>query len=261
MSIPGESMTNPRSTIPVVVTCEHASHAVPEGAPYPGVSNDVLLDHVSWDPGALDLAAVIARELAAPLVAGTCSRLLVDLNRSPDNPAVIPAVSFGVPVPGNQNLSDAERSTRVRDFHAPYWNEVAARIDQAVAAHGRVLHVMIHSFTPFLDPERRRFDLGLLFDPDRPSEVQLAQLARMRLENAGCSVELNRPYSGAADGIPMPHRRKHADGVYTCLEVEANQGMMTGRWAERLGAAVCEVVREALGERAGCRAKTEHAGS
>lgn len=235
---------------PVVVTCEHASFAVPADCPSLGVSDEVLRDHVSWDPGAKALAESVARRLDAPAVMGHCSRLVVDLNRSPDNPAVIPASSFGVPVPGNQALPECARTDRLAKFHAPYWSEVARRIDRAVSRHGYVIHVSVHSFTPRMDPEGRRFDVGLLFHPERRQEVRIALQAKEHLMSAGWSTELNRPYSGDMDGIATPHRGRMSDDTYACLEVEANQGRMTEGWERPLAGAIAEVVKKVMRDRA-----------
>jgi predicted N-formylglutamate amidohydrolase len=235
---------------PVVVTCEHASFAVPPDCPPLGVGEEVLRDHVSWDPGALELAEQVARRLGASVVAGGCSRLVVDLNRSPDNPVVIPANSFGVPVPGNQGLSAEARRRRLERYHAPYWNEVARRLHRAVAAHGRALHVSVHSFTPHMEPELRKFDVGLLFDPARASEVRIARAVRPVLQRRGWSVEMNRPYRGDMDGVAAPHRVRFADDAYACLEVEVNQGRMTDGWAAALAEGIVEAVLDATGGRA-----------
>ncbi|MCP3868375.1 MAG: hypothetical protein GY703_09825 [Gammaproteobacteria bacterium] len=48
------------------------------------------------------------------------SRLLVDLNRSLEDPSAIPEVSDNVPVPGNQGLSREQKALRVRSFYTPY---------------------------------------------------------------------------------------------------------------------------------------------
>src|SRR5690606_16514971 len=70
-----------------VVTCEHASRAVPSGMRRAlAGARDLLPTHRGWDPGALPFAEALARALDAPLVAGKVSRLVIDLNRSPHNP-------------------------------------------------------------------------------------------------------------------------------------------------------------------------------
>jgi predicted N-formylglutamate amidohydrolase len=234
----------------VVVTCEHASADVPADGPNLGVGPEVLLDHVSWDPGAVDLAAVLASRLGVELTAGTCSRLVADLNRSPDNPVVIPEVSFGVAIPGNRGLSAPERAARIARYHAPYWRAVASRIEATVATFGFSLHVSVHSFTPRLDPARRLFGVGLLFDPERATETALVGAVGNALLQHGWTVERNQPYRGDMDGIAAPFRRKFDDGRYACLQVEVNQRVMVGEWATRLGEVIAQAIAGFMRDRA-----------
>ena len=66
-----------------LVTCEHGGNDVPPRYRYLFEGIEHLLDtHEGYDPGALALAETLANTLAAPLVASTTTRLLVELNRS-----------------------------------------------------------------------------------------------------------------------------------------------------------------------------------
>jgi predicted N-formylglutamate amidohydrolase len=70
-----------------VITCEHGGNRIP--VPYRNLfhAHQALLDsHRGYDPGALIMARALATAFAAPLVASTVSRLLVDLNRSVGHP-------------------------------------------------------------------------------------------------------------------------------------------------------------------------------
>ena len=63
----------------LVITCEHGGNRIP--SLYRDLFHDyqVLLDsHRGFDPGALVMARALAAAFAAPLVASTVSRLLVD---------------------------------------------------------------------------------------------------------------------------------------------------------------------------------------
>ena len=71
----------------LVITCEHGGNRIPR--PYRDLfqAHQALLDtHRGFDPGALIMARELATAFAAPLVASTVSRLLVDLNRSIGHP-------------------------------------------------------------------------------------------------------------------------------------------------------------------------------
>jgi len=197
----------------VVVSCEHGGNRVPRR--YAGLfahAGGVLASHRGHDPGALAVARVLARAWRAPLVAATTTRLLVDLNRSPGNPAVFSAFS--------RDLPREERAALLARIHAPHWERVRSALD---ALPQRALHVAVHSFTPVLRGETRRFDVGLLYDPARRGERDLAAAWRRRLRDAGLRVRRNAPYRGTSDGLTTALRREHRRRRYLGLELELNQ--------------------------------------
>ena len=64
----------------LLVTCEHASNAVPGRWRKSFVADSaVLKTHRGWDPGAVVLARELAGEFDAPLHEGEFTRLLIDL--------------------------------------------------------------------------------------------------------------------------------------------------------------------------------------
>lgn len=215
-----------------VITCEHASAALPAEVGTLGVHESVMASHVAWDPGAAEVARRLAQVRGVTAELGEYTRLLVDLNRGPDNPCVVPEVAFGVEVPGNRGLTQQARRERIARWHAPYWERVRARVREALGA-GRCMHVSAHSFTPELDPERRTFPIGLLFDPEREHEVRAVEGMAALLRNANYRVEYNEPYPGTMDLITTRLRSEFGER-YVGIEIEINQAMMTEEWAERL---------------------------
>lgn len=221
----------------VVVTCEHASNAVPPGVDL-GVSSEVLASHVAWDPGAAEVAEALALALGAPYYFGRWTRLYVDLNRSATNAQVVPTTAFGVDVPGNL---DCDRESRM-NVHKEYRDEAAAAIHPALAEG--VLHLSIHSFTPDYQGEDRDFDIGVLYDPDRPGEVDWASRIRMALEDAGFHVVNNRPYLGTGDGHTAHWRTVAGPECYVGIEVEISHRVGRERFPAIVGA-LTEAVRGA----------------
>src|SRR5664280_2584857 len=72
-----------------VITCEHGGNRIPRTYRDLFHAHQAQLDtHRGFDPGALIMARALATEFAAPLVASTVSRLLVDLNRSIGHPCL-----------------------------------------------------------------------------------------------------------------------------------------------------------------------------
>ena len=210
-----------------LISCEHASCEAPPGYGTLGLDARVLRSHVGWDPGAAELAQALACRLQAPCVLGQWTRLLVDLNRSADNAAAVPEVAFGVEVPANRSLPGPARDKRLQRFHAPYWNAIRTRLQ-----HQRATHVSIHSFTPELDPTRRTFPIGLLFDPASAQEASLVDRLACVLVSRGYEVRCNEPYPGTMDLITTSMRNSLPG--YVGIELEVNQLIMTGNWQQPL---------------------------
>jgi predicted N-formylglutamate amidohydrolase len=226
----------------LVVTCEHGGNRIP--AEYSGHFHGwrrILDTHRGFDLGALVMARQLAAELHAPLVASTVSRLLIDLNRSLGNPRVWSDATRFLPPAAKQRI--------VRSHYAPYRQRVEAIVTRAVAAGRRVIHLSSHSFTPVLDARVRVADVGLLYDPARPTETAMA--ACWKAVFAGYAPELrvrrNYPYKGRNDGLTSSLRRRFPSESYVGMEIELNQGLMRHRpqW-RRLRGVVVTTVKAAL---------------
>jgi predicted N-formylglutamate amidohydrolase len=222
--------------MPLVVTCEHASGALPRGVDL-GLTDAVLETHVSFDRGAREIATALARAASAPLHLGAYSRLLVDLNRREDNPAVILAQSYGIDIPGNV-IDEPERMQRIERYHRPYREAARADVLRAVE-RGFCLHLSIHSFDPSLDPIARAFDAGVLFDPSRHPEAEIAAEIAEKLRGMSYSMRENEPYAGTPEGLTSYLRAQIDEARYVGIEIEASQA-----WVAREGA--CESFARSL---------------
>jgi predicted N-formylglutamate amidohydrolase len=106
----------------------------------------------------------------------------------------------------------------------------------------------VHSFTPVLDGVVRRTDVGVLYDPRRPGERDLALELRRRLRAAhDWRVRLNDPYRGNADGLTTTLRRRFPENRYWGIELEVNQRLVKrspARWfrlQQTLAKVLCEL--------------------
>jgi predicted N-formylglutamate amidohydrolase len=209
----------------VVITVEHASNAVPDGMDL-GVQPEVLDSHVAWDPGAPEVASIIAAELSAPLFLGRYTRLVADLNRSPENPASVPEVAFGVPVPANTGLTPEARAARLKRFHTPFWKRVQSTIEGSFAVGGPntcVLHLSIHSFVGEFAGEVREMSMGVMLDPDQRLERHAADLLLEGLQRLGVHAVENEPYDGRGDALVVAMRRRYSQDRYAGVQIEISQ--------------------------------------
>jgi predicted N-formylglutamate amidohydrolase len=201
-----------------IVTCEHGGNRVPrELAARFRAWHALLASHRGYDPGALATARTLARVLGAPLVASTVSRLVADLNRSP-----------GRQFRGSPIMREAPRGARAQAdarYYAPYRAEVLRIVGDAIRTGARVVHVSSHSFTPTLDGEVRRADVGLLYDPARVAERELCVRWQRALAERAPSLRVRRnyPYRGQNDGLTTFLRRRFDGDRYVGVEIEVNQ--------------------------------------
>jgi predicted N-formylglutamate amidohydrolase len=202
----------------LVITCEHGGNRIP--APYRDLfhAHQALLDsHRGYDPGALTMARALAKKFAAPLLASTVSRLLVDLNRSVGHPRLYSEATRKAPAEVRRRI--------LKHYYQPYRAQAERFVRQAIARHGQVIHLSSHSFTPELDGKVRDADIGLLYDPARPGEADLCE--RWKTSLKACALDLavrrNYPYAGNGDGLTAWFRRRLPPSAYVGIELEVNQ--------------------------------------
>ena len=198
-------VTNPRGAGHFVFTCDHASNFLPPEYGTMGLPEAQLSRHIAWDPGALPVARLLAAALDATLVETCISRLVLDCNRPLDAPDLIPPVSETTAIPGNANLSDAEREARIARCWRPFHDTVEAVVADRLATGRGAWLVSVHSFTPVYKGERRPWQVGIIHDDD----TRLAALLIAALKGeGGLTVGVNEPYAPA-------------DRVYFTLEAHA----------------------------------------
>lgn len=204
-----------------LVTCEHASNAVPESlrSRFRGCV-DILSTHRAWDPGGEELAVAMARRLSAPLLLGRYTRLAVDLNRSIDSSAAFSEFTRG--------LSPRERARLAASVWAPFRAEAEGIVDGFVHHRRRVLHLSAHTMTPVLNGERRDMDVAWLYDPRRSSEVGVvnAWMRTFRKLRPELRLARNRPYKGTDDGHTSSLRTRFPARAYAGIELEFNHGLL-----------------------------------
>lgn len=211
-----------------IVSCEHASNAIPAPHAEAFAGARRLLDsHEGYDAGALQMGRDLARALGAPLVAGTASRLLIDLNRSPDNVGLYSPISRAL---------DEETRRRIREaYYRPYRDRIRATVERWLLTGARVIHVSSHSFTPELHGVVREADIGLLYDPEREGEATLCHAWQEGLAATAPSLRVrsNYPYTGTSDGLTTALRGLYAGDRYLGIEIEVNQAHVfaaAGHW-------------------------------
>ena len=198
-----------------VVTCEHAGNTVPLNyAHLFHGKEEILQSHRGWDPGAVDVATALSKELSAPFFICETTRLLVEPNRSLHSESLFSEYS--------QSLTDAEKNHLLENYYHPHRSAVEQLIRNSSDG---ILHLSIHTFTPVWDGRERIIDLGLLFDPDRSNEAKVCEDYRTKLKKSlpAMNIEFNAPYKGIDDGFTTYLRTQFDNDRYLGIEIEINQ--------------------------------------
>ena len=229
----------------VVLLCEHAGRAVPRKLASLGLMRAQFDRHIAVDIGAEGLARGLSALLDAPLVLQRYSRLVVDCNRPPDAPDLIPEVSDGTPIPANVGLPRKDRDARIAALHRPFHARVTALLD-AHPAQGRAVVVAVHSFTPKLVTEgiARPWHVGLLFNRDDRFSRRLMTGLLARRPNLPSAF--NQPYSVSDRGDYAIPVHGEARGLnHTLIEVR-NDLIATPDWQADWAAFLGAAIRDAL---------------
>lgn len=208
MTEPFKVLGDPAS--PILIIVDHASNHVPEGIDL-GLAPEVLSQHVAWDIGVAEVAALLVERGGFCAVLGGVSRLVIDYNREADAPGLVPVQSDGHHIEGNKVAEVADRLTR---FYDPYHAKVA---ELAVAAQQPFLF-SLHSFTPCLQTkpdEQRPWEIGVLYDEDERG----ARIALPMLLEAGLVAGDQEPYSGKLLNATMNHHAEAHGRPYLGVEI------------------------------------------
>ncbi len=143
------------------------------------------------------------------------SRLLVDINRSLHKRSLFSAFT--------KELSEDEKKKILSDHYWPFRSVFAERIAEVIENNQVVFHVSVHSFTPILNGEVRKTDIGLLFNPGHGREKELALEWKSILNDQFplLKVRFNYPYLGRTDGHVAPLRQQFGN-AYAGIELEMN---------------------------------------
>jgi predicted N-formylglutamate amidohydrolase len=242
---PAVTVVNEHGASPIVLVCEHASNYIPARYANLGLPPEELQRHIAYDIGAAAVARHLSRHLDAPLALAGYSRLLIDCNRPLDSPTSIPVRSEATDIPGNINLSEAERAERDRLFFAPFRTRVGALLDARLAAAKPTLLIGVHSFTPVFLRVARRWHAGVLYA--RARRLAAALLAGLR-EDPALVVGENEPYRVTQGGDYTVPWLGEARGIATAL-FEVRQDLIADEdgavaWAARLAGVLRRVAAD-----------------
>ncbi len=243
---PPVSILNEHGKGCVLLTGDHTSNAFPKDMRQLGLEDAVLSKHVAYDIGTRKLITHLSQHLDAPAVIAGYSRLIVDLNRSLDDPSAFPEVSDGIRIPGNQGLTREDKALRVQSFYTPYRAAVDDMLQRFRQRDIIPAFISIHSFTPEMAGQQRPWHVGLLWDKDPRIPVPLME--RLRAHPEGFNVGDNQPYSGKHPADYTVDHHAEATGL-PHVSIEIRQDLVdTEEGAERWATILDDALRDILAD-------------
>lgn len=231
-------LVNAHGTPDILILCDHASAALPVAYGTLGLPATEFHRHIAYDIGCAEVVRSLASHLNCPAILGRYSRLLVDLNRGPDDPTIVMKLSDGSVIPANSNVdcfgNAGEFRFRIAHYHEPYHNAVDAQIKSALAQDHVPVIVSIHSFTPSWRGRAREWHAGVLWDKDPRLALPLL---RGLTEREGLTVGDNEPYGGFLKGDTLYRHCTKRGLPHALLEIrqdliDTENGQV--EWADRL---------------------------
>ena len=183
---------NPDAVVPVLLVCDHASHRFPRSLGTMGLDYLNRHSHVVHDIGAGALVEMLANNLGVTAVLCQYSRLIVDCNRELVDHNAFLEFNDGVDIPANHNLRSNEKEKRASEIYWPYHNAIEGQIGRLKDQGINPVFISVHSFSPVINGEARKWEIGVLWDKDSTT----AEFFLSNLGEAGYFVGDNKPYSG-----------------------------------------------------------------
>lgn len=235
-------LINPDARVGVIFLCDHATNHVPAAYDSLGLAAEHFDDHIAYDIGAEAVTRKMCKMMGAPAVLGPVSRLLIDCNRGPDHPTLVPPESDGVIVPANRDLTEAQIKARMDTYYHPFHEACDTLVAEHLADGIIPLLVAVHSFTPTMNGEDRVWHVGFLWNEDpRLAQAMIGLLER----ETDLVIGDNLPYSGKDLYYTM--QRHGADHGLPQTTLEIRQDLLDdGKKVREWAALLSELLEECM---------------
>jgi len=235
---------HPLANEPILLVCDHASCRFPKSLGDMGLDPFARRCHLAVDICAGPLTEKLADSLGVTAVLAQYSRLVMDCNRQLMDPSAFLQFGDGILVPGNRNLHPSDKELRANALYWPYHKAVDKQVQRLRAAGLLPAFIAIHSFTPVMNGESRRWEMGVLWDTD----TRLRDIFLDDFTAAGYCVGDNQPYSGKApQDYTIDH---HAEEIgLPHIGIEIRQDLIDNDGGVEIIANVMHKIIESIPER------------
>ena len=181
----------------ILFICDHASNTIPSKYKNLGLSQKLLSEHISYDIGAAGLTQKMANLMNAQAILSNFSRLLIDPNRSVDDPTSIMLFADKYIIPGNRSITDQDTKIRISEFYNQYHEKIEDVIASLLNDSIVPILISIHSFTRKFRDKIRPWEISILWDSDDRISAPLIDLLE---RDNNYVIGDNQPYKGYLRG-------------------------------------------------------------
>ena len=207
----------------LLVVCDHFSSRIPKYFKKLGLCKNDIESHITKDIYIDSLAMEIVKLLNSNAIFAQYSRLVVDLNRSPEDDTIITKNSDGVKIVGNIGITVLEKNQRLEQFFYPYHQKIENHLKRIKKMGKNPIILSLHSFVKKLNKEKavKPWSIGTMWDSDNRLSDRFKNYC---LKFNNITFGDNLPYSGrdlADYTIDL-----HAEGKYPYLCLEIRQDII-----------------------------------
>lgn len=210
----------------LLITCENGGHLIParvweawhrHGSRLPSRREMITQPAADW------AARALGQITGASVQTCAFSSLVVNVDHSLTHRHLFSRYARSLPESLRQNL--------IRTIYEPYRQRVRECLHRMIEGNGYVVHLAMHSFPLYRNHKPRRTDVGLVYDPSREEELDLAieWYEEMYDEIPWLRVRRNYPVRGRRDSLIRAFRQEFPESRYLGLEVHLNQAWLRRR--------------------------------
>lgn len=205
----------------LIISCEHASDHIPQDyCKHLAADAHILNSFAALDIYAKELTQEMVKEIKCDHIFGNISRFILDLNKNPHHDHCFSTWA-------QNHLSSVEKKELLNQYYHPYRQQLIDLIQNYIQKNLQIIHLSIHTFSPISKGQEHNAAIGILYDPHRHGEKEVARIwHELLIKRTPFRVRLNYPRTGKSDNLTSYLRKQFAEKDYLGLEIECNASLL-----------------------------------
>ena len=205
----------------LILSCTHGVNTVPpELLDIFDHHKKILNSRHAFDPGCLDLTRYLSQHIRCEYTSSSVTHLLVDCNRYTKNDRCFSRFTRYLSLDIKQKI--------IEQYYQPFNQATHKLIQDHIDAGDQVLHISLRTFQPIIHGLYRNAAIGILYDPHRHAEKEVARIWRGLLlqQSPAYRVRMNYPYAGIKFNLQKSLRKQYMEADYLGLQLTVNHMLL-----------------------------------